>query len=337
MDKQLPHIAVAILNYNGQKLLEQYLPSVRALRYPDFSIWVIDNASSDDSVAFLQREYPGIKLVQNAGNYGFAKGYNEGLKTIEADYFLLLNSDVEVNPGFIDPVLTAMEKDPKIAFAQPKMRWLREPEYFEYAGAAGGLLDPFGYPLCRGRVFDQLEKDYGQYNDNPFVFWASGACLFVRADAYKKLGGFYEYFFMHSEEIDLCWRAQNAGYKILACGESSAMHLGGASLQKENPKKTYYNFRNNLVMLTRNMPVGRLCWLLPARLALDCIASLAFVAKKEPKAARAVIDGWGGFMKWWFSSSRDKFPQKRGFGRLDGISSRLALWLRYCGRQNGYD
>lgn len=329
MDKPAPHIAIAILNYNGQKLLEQYLPSVCALRYPDYSIWVIDNASSDDSIVFLQKEYPQVKLVQNNGNYGFAKGYNEGLKSVEADYYVLLNSDVEVGPGFLDPVLSAMEKDPGIAFAQPKMRWLRVPEYFEYAGAAGGLLDPLGYPLCRGRVFDQLEKDLGQYNDNRFVFWASGACLIARADVFKKLGGFYEYFFMHSEEIDLCWRAQNAGYKILACGESSAMHLGGASLHKENPKKTYYNFRNNLVMLTRNMPVGRLCWLLPARLILDGLASFVFVLKSDFKAGRAVLKGWVDFLKWFFKASSRKFPGKRGFKQLSGITDGFAIWLRY--------
>lgn len=329
MDKPHPHIAIAILNYNGRYLLQSYLPSILALSYPNYSVWVIDNASTDKSAAYLQQRFPTVKLVQNKGNYGFAQGYNEGLKSIEADYYLLLNSDVEVNPGFMEPVLAAMENDPSIAFAQPKIRWLRQPEYFEYAGAAGGYLDILGYPFCRGRVFDLLEKDEGQYNDSPFVFWASGACLFARADAFWKLGGFYEYFFMHSEEIDLCWRAQNAGYKILASGSSSAMHLGGASLTNENPKKVYLNFRNNLVMLLRNMPVSRLLWIFPLRFLLDGIAAFVFLMKGKTSAFAAVFKAWFSAFRWCFSPVKNHFPKHRGFTHLSGAFKGLALWKRY--------
>lgn len=329
MAEPLPHIAIAILNYNGRALLEAYLPSVMATTYPNRSVWVIDNQSTDDSVAWLKQHYPGVGLVKNTGNFGFAKGYNDGLQGIKADYYLLLNSDVEVGPGFIEPVIAAMEADKRIAFAQPKMRWMRKPEYFEYAGAAGGLLDPLGYPLCRGRLFDRLEIDKGQYNDSPFVFWASGACMFARADAYWQLGGFYEYFFMHCEEIDLCWRAQNAGYKVLACGKSSAMHLGAASLQKESPRKTLYNFRNNLVMMARNMPVGRLIWVLLLRLGLDFVAAVTFLLKGEVGSAGAVFEAWFAFMGWLFKKDRNKFPGKRGFSGLDGMTIKLALWNRY--------
>jgi hypothetical protein len=222
-----------------------------------------------------------------------------------------------------------MEADKRIAFAQPKMRWMRKPEYFEYAGAAGGLLDPLGYPLCRGRLFDKLEIDKGQYNDSPFVFWASGACMFARAEVFWKLGGFYEYFFMHSEEIDLCWRAQNAGYKVLACGKSSAMHLGAASLQKESPRKTLYNFRNNLVMLARNMPVGRLVWVLFLRLWLDGLAAVTFLLKGEVGSAGAVFKAWIAFAGWLVKISEKKYPGKRGFRGLDGGTDGLALWRRY--------
>ncbi len=324
-----PHIAIAILNYNGRALLEAYLPSVLATTYPNRSVWVIDNQSTDDSVAWLQQNYPQVKLVKNAGNFGFAKGYNVGLKGIDADYYLLLNSDVEVGPRFMEPVIAAMEADKRIAFAQPKMRWLRKPENFEYAGAAGGLLDTLGYPLCRGRLFDTLETDLGQYNDSPFVFWASGACLFARADAYWRLGGFYEYFFMHSEEIDLCWRAQNEGYKILACGKSSAMHLGAASLQKESPRKTLYNFRNNLVMLARNMPVGRLIWVLFLRFWLDGLAAFTFLIKGESGAAGAVCKAWWAFAGWLMGNEKNKFPGKRAWIQLDGVSRVPALWKRY--------
>ena len=329
MAEPLPHIAIAILNYNGRALLEAYLPSVLATTWANRSVWVIDNQSTDDSVHWLQQHYPSVGLIKNGGNFGFAKGYNEGLKSIIADYYLLLNSDVEVGPGFMEPVIAAMEADKRIAFAQPKMRWMRKPEYFEYAGAAGGLLDPLGYPLCRGRLFDKLEIDKGQYNDSPFVFWASGACMFARADVYWQLGGFYEYFFMHSEEIDLCWRAQNAGYKILACGKSSAMHLGAASLQKESPRKTLYNFRNNLVMLARNMPVGRLIWVLFLRLGLDGLAAISFLIKGEAGSAWAVFKAWWAFAGWIFRNEGNKFPGKRGFKGLDGVYFKLALWNRY--------
>ncbi len=329
MTNSHPHIAIAILNFNGKALLEAYLPSVMATTYPNKSIWVIDNQSTDDSLAWLQRQYPTVGLVQNDGNYGFAKGYNEGLKHIEADYFLIINNDVKVPPDFIQPVIAAMEADSRIAFAQPKLRWLRKPEYFEYAGAAGGLIDPLGYPLCRGRLFDEIEIDKGQYNDSAFVFWATGACLFARVDAFWELGGFYEYFFMHCEEIDLCWRAQTHGYKVLACGNSSAMHLGAASLAKENPRKTYFNFRNNLVMMARNMPVGRLLWVLLLRFGLDGIAAFAFLLKGEFGSAGAVPKAWFAFFGWLLKSDESKFPGKRGFRKLDGVSGKLALWKRY--------
>lgn len=329
MTDQYPHIAIAILNYNGRTLLETYLPSVMAATYPNKSVWVIDNCSTDDSAAWLIQHYPSVKLVQNNENGGFAKGYNDGLRHIEADYYLLLNSDVEVTPGFIEPVIEAMEANKRIAFAQPKLHWLRKPGYFEYSGAAGGLMDTLGYPFCRGRLFDQLETDNGQYNDSPFVFWASGACMFARATAFRQLGGFYEYFFMHSEEIDLCWRAQNEGYKILACGKSTVKHLGAASLQKESPKKTLFNFRNNLVMLARNMPAGRLAWVLLVRFGLDTLAAFTFLLKKETGSAVAVFAAWKAFAKWLLKKDAGKYPLKKGLAGLDGLSARPALFKRY--------
>lgn len=329
MTDQQPHIAIVILNYNGRPLLEAYLPSVLVATYPNKSIWVVDNCSTDDSVSWLRQHHPAINLVVNKENGGFAKGYNEGLKDIKADYYLLLNSDVKVEPGFIEPVLEAMVADKRIAFAQPKMHWLRKPGSFEYAGAAGGLLDLLGYPFCRGRLFDQLETDLGQYDDSPFVFWASGACMFARADVYWQLGGFYEYFFMHSEEIDLCWRAQNEGYKILACGKTSVQHLGAASLQKESPKKTFLNFRNNLVMLARNMPAGRLTWVLLLRMGLDGLAALTFLLKGEAGSAGAVFSGWKAFIGWVLKHDHQKYPKNKGFKNLDGISLWPALLKRY--------
>lgn len=331
MDKPSPHIAIAILNYNGRALLEQYLPSVLATTYANKSVWVIDNNSTDDSIAFLKRKYPNVGLIKNEANYGFAEGYNKGLKDIQADYFVLLNSDVEVSPGFMQPVVQAMEANATIAFAQPKMRWLRKLELFEYAGAAGGLIDKLGYPFCRGRIFESIETDLGQYNDSPFVFWASGACLFTRAKVFWELGGFYPFFFMHNEEIDLCWRAQNKGYKIMACGNSSVMHLGGASLQKENPRKTFFNFRNNLVMLARNMPITRLLWVLPVRWVLDGIAAVRFLVKGESGAAISVIKAWMAFAGWLLQNDKEKWPGIRGFKQLDGVSFESIVFKHFLG------
>ncbi|HSK14320.1 MAG TPA: glycosyltransferase family 2 protein [Phnomibacter sp.] len=329
MPEHPPHIAIAILNYNGKELLRRFLPSVMAIGYPDVSVWVIDNRSTDDTMHWLRKEYPTVGVVQNAGNFGYAKGYNEGLKNIDADYYVLLNSDVAVSPAFLEPVIGEMERRREIAFAQPKIRWERHPDHFEYAGAAGGLLDNLGYPLCRGRIFDRLEKDAGQYDDDAFVFWASGACLVARASVFRSLGGFYEFYFMHQEEIDLCWRAQNNGYKVLASGQSVVWHLGGASLGKDDPQKTFLNFRNNLVMLARNMPLGHLLWMLPVRWLLDGVAAVSFLYKGQGASGLAVIRAWMAFAGWLFGTKKGKYPGKRGFKGLDGVSAKPALWLRY--------
>ncbi|MCU0375868.1 MAG: glycosyltransferase family 2 protein [Chitinophagaceae bacterium] len=264
--------------------------------------------------------------MQNGSNLGYADGYNLGLKAITADYYLLLNNDVEVSPGFLQPIVEAIEANPTVALAQPKLRWLRKPEYFEYAGAAGGLIDRLGYPFCRGRFFDHLEKDEGQYNLNSEVFWASGACLAVKASLFWQLKGFYSYFFMHSEEIDLAWRAQNAGYKILAVGNSSAMHLGAASLGKTNPLKTYYNFRNNLVMCLRNAPVEHLFFLLPARLLLDAAAACFFALKGQWADTLAIGKAWGAAIKWWLTPTDNlKWPGRRGMAKLKGYANRFIV------------
>lgn len=331
-----PHIAIAILNYNGQHLLQQFLPSVMAIRYPNFKVWVIDNASTDESIPFLQQQYPTVGLVINTANHGYADGYNYGLQAIEADYYLLLNNDVEVGPGFLTPLVEAIATNPKVAVVQPKLRWLRQPEYFEYAGAAGGLIDRLGYPFCRGRIFDHLEKDAGQYNQNAEVFWASGACMLVRASVFRQLGGFYGYLFMHSEEIDLAWRVQNAGYKVMAVGNSSVMHLGAASLSKTNARKTYYNFRNNLVMCLRNAPIGRLLLLLPARLWLDTAAATFFALKGQWADALAVGRAWRHVLRWFFTQKdRRKWPGRRGMASLTGYTSRSIVVDYYLKKRRG--
>ncbi|MFD2098503.1 glycosyltransferase [Flagellimonas iocasae] len=269
-------IAVVILNWNGESLLKQFLPSVMAYS-TGADIYVVDNASTDNSVAFLKSEYPEIGIVQNSGNGGFAKGYNDGLKHIQADVFCLLNSDVEVTPNWLGPIREAFSIYPEAAIIQPKILDLKNKDYFEYAGAAGGFIDMLGYPFCRGRIFQALEKDKGQYDDVIEIFWATGACMFIKSELFHSLGGFDEDYFAHQEEVDLCWRAKNAGHKVLYVGKSHVFHLGGSTLSNMNPKKTFLNFRNSLYSITKNLPTKKAFPIIFLRLLLDGIAALRFV------------------------------------------------------------
>ena len=269
-------IAIVILNWNGEVLLERYLPSV--IQYSgDADIYVADNASTDGSVDFLKRNYPQIQIIQNKVNGGFAKGYNDALRYVNADIYCLLNSDVEVTPNWLKPIREAFETIPEAAIIQPKILDLLRKEYFEYAGAAGGFIDQLGYPFCRGRIFQELEKDMGQYDDTREIFWATGACMFIKSEVYKKLGGFDEDYFAHQEEVDLCWRAKNAGYKIYYIGASKVYHLGGSTLSNMNPKKTYLNFRNSLFSITKNLPRRKAFLIIFLRLLLDTVAGLRFI------------------------------------------------------------
>ncbi|MBO7124575.1 MAG: glycosyltransferase family 2 protein, partial [Bacteroidales bacterium] len=238
-------VAVAILNWNGKHWLEKFLANV-VENSPEATVYIIDNASTDDSVSFLQAQFPKTPIIQLDKNYGFAEGYNQGLAQIQADYYVLLNSDVQVGKNWISPIIERMEADEKLAVCMPKLKSFDNPELFEYAGAAGGFIDKFGYPFCHGRLFSSIEKDEGQYNQECDIFWASGAALFVKRSVYQQLGGLDKDFFAHMEEIDFCWRVKNAGYKIKYIPQSEVFHVGGGSLPKENPFKTYLNFRNNL-------------------------------------------------------------------------------------------
>lgn len=270
-------LAVVILNWNGRKFLEDFLPSV-IKHNPDYSeIIVADNASTDDSIEFLKTHYPGIRIIINETNGGFSKGYNDALKQVEADYYCLLNSDIEVSSGWIEPIINLMESDSEIAVCQPKLLSYHEPEKFEYAGAAGGFIDKYGYPFCRGRIFSEIEVDEGQYNDNCEIFWATGACMFVRADLYHKFGGLDEDFFAHMEEIDFCWRLKNHGFKIMYCAESKVFHVGGGTLPKKSSRKTYLNFRNNIILLYKNLPANRLFHVFILRFFLDITAAIRFL------------------------------------------------------------
>lgn len=273
-------VAVVILNYNGRKFLEQFLPSVIASCDPAMAeVVVADNASTDDSVAFMREHFPNIRLIVNDSNGGFATGYNLALQQVEAPYYVLLNSDIEVPKGWIEPVVAMMDADPQIAACQPKILSYYQKEKFEYAGACGGFIDKYGYPFCRGRIFQNLETDEGQYDTPMEVFWATGACMFVRADLYHQIGGLDDSFFAHMEEIDLCWRLKNAGYKVYCCPQSKVYHIGGGTLPKNSPRKTYLNFRNNLSLLVKNLPERRVHRTILYRIVLDWVAAFKFLAE----------------------------------------------------------
>ncbi len=270
-------VAVVILNWNGKNFLEQFLPRVIDYSKDFAEIVVADNDSSDDSVVYLQNNFPEVRIIQNEINGGFAKGYNDALAQVNAEYYILLNSDIEVTPNWIKPIIDLMDANPEIAACQPKLMSYYEREKFEYAGAAGGFIDKYGYPFCRGRLFQTLEADGGQYDDVNEIFWATGACLFVRAEIYHKLGGLDERFFAHMEEIDFCWRAKIDGYKIMFCPDSTVYHVGGGTLPKKSWKKTYLNMRNNNIMLYKNIPDDRLKKVFLARLFLDGVAAIKFL------------------------------------------------------------
>jgi GT2 family glycosyltransferase len=281
--------AVVILNWNGKKFLEKFLPGVIRYSYPLAEIIIADNASTDDSLAYLEKNHPEIRIIRLNQNFGFAGGYNIALKQVEADNYILLNSDIEVTEGWITPVLDLMQTDSSIAACQPKIRSYFDRDKFEYAGAAGGYIDKYGYPFCRGRLFQSIEKDEGQYDVATEVFWATGACMFVRSDIFHKLGGFDGDFFAHMEEIDFCWRAKNQGYKIMFCPESTIFHIGGGTLPKNNSRKTYLNIRNNIIMLYKNLEQERLVRVMAARIILDYIAALKFLVDGGLQDMAAVI------------------------------------------------
>ncbi|MGC1203309.1 MAG: glycosyltransferase family 2 protein [Flavobacteriaceae bacterium] len=280
-------LAIVILNWNGKELLEKFVPSV-IKNATGAEIYLADNASTDDSIAYIKLAFPSIKIIQNKENGGYAKGYNDALNQINADVFCLLNSDVEVTKNWLNPIINAFINEDKTCIIQPKILDFKNKDYFEYAGAAGGFIDKYGYPYCRGRIFETIEKDEGQYNDTSEIFWASGACLFIRKTVFNELNGFDEHFFAHMEEIDLCWRAKNKGFVVKYVGKSVIYHVGGATLKNTNPKKTYLNYRNSLFMVTKNAK-GFLFKIILIRLILDGIASIKYLFKMKPRHTLAVL------------------------------------------------
>lgn len=298
---------MVILNWNGEALLEKFLPSVMEFS-GQADIYVADNASTDGSISFLKKRYPEIGIVQNSYNGGYAKGYNDALPYIDADIYCLLNSDVEVSKGWMDPIIKEFTDNPSASIVQPKILDYKNKTHFEYAGAAGGFIDKYGYPFCRGRIFNELEIDKGQYNDVEEIFWATGACMFIKKEVFRELNGFDEDYFAHQEEIDLCWRAKNKGYQVFYVGESEVYHLGGSTLNSMNPKKTFLNFRNSLYSLVKNLPAQKIFPRVLSRLALDGLAGLNFIFKGRFRHAWAIIQAHLSFYKnfWTIYKKREK-------------------------------
>jgi hypothetical protein len=299
MTDSLPKVAIVILNYNTRSLLERFLGGVLATSYVNKEVWVVDNASTDDSVAYLQQHTEDIKLLVSPENYGYAGGYNWALTQIDADYYVLLNSDVRVPENWLSPLVEMAMSDKRIGAIQPKILDAKDPETFEYAGASGGFLDKWGYPFCRGRVFDTLEKDTGQYDESLQVFWATGACMFVKAEVYHKAGALDADFFAHMEEIDLCWRMQRMGYKVMVEPLSEVFHVGGGTLAEGSDRKYFLNFRNNLFLLAKNLQTPFWLFIVLWRMVLDGISAVKFIVDGKPKLfltiVRAHVAFWGSF------------------------------------------
>lgn len=331
-----PKIAIVILNWNGCKFLEQFLPSVFLSRYPNYEVIVADNASTDASIAFLEKQYPAVRIIRLAENFGFCRGYNEALKQVSSDYYVLLNSDVEVTAGWLEPMAALLESDASIAACQPKLLSFHNKKIFEYAGAAGGWLDKYGYPFAKGRVFDVCEEDHGQHDEPGPVFWASGAALFIRAGVYHEMQGFDEYFFAHQEEIDLCWRMQLAGHTIYSCPASVVYHVGGGTLATGSARKTFLNFRNNKIMLSKNLPFPQNLWIMGVRDLLDAVSAWKGLLTGHPGYFLAIVRAHIAFFKWWlFYRGKSVFPVSR-HKHLKGYLPRNIAWLYFVKKKTTF-
>lgn len=325
-------VAIVILNWNGAHMMRTYLPTV-IKHSKEAEIVIADNASSDDSLKMLETDFPAIRTIVLDKNYGFAEGYNKALKQIDTEYYLLLNSDVEVPQGWLAPLIDFMESHQDVAVCQPKLRAITDRDSFEYAGAAGGFLDKYGYPFCRGRIFDSVEKDEGQYDENAEILWATGACMMIRSKDYWEAGGLDGRFFAHNEEIDLCWRIRLMGRKIYCISNSVAYHLGGGTLPKGNPRKTFLNFRNNLTMLYKNLPDNKLKKVMRMRFFLDWLAAFQMlILGRSYGDFKAVIRGRKEFDKWKhdFDIDRKRIKAMRKTDDIPQIFSKSILWEYYA-------
>ena len=325
----LPKVAIVILNWNGQNYLEKFLPSLLATAYDNKEIIVADNGSTDESVSLLEQQFPKIKLIRFNENNGFAKGYNMALQNIQADYYAIINSDIEVLPGWLTPIINLLEQDKLNAACQPKLLSYNNRNLFEYAGGAGGWLDSFGYPFARGRVFDICEEDKGQYDTTERVFWVTGAAMVIRSSVFNEMKGFDEYFFAHQEEIDLCWRMQLAGYKLYCCPSSVVYHVGGGTLPRGNSLKTYLNFRNNQIMLYKNLPWSQKWWKIPFRIFLDAVSALKGLFIGDGGYFLSILRAHFSFFRWiLFGQGQSVFPGKKG-GKPAGLYKGNIVWEHF--------
>lgn len=333
----LPSVAIVILNWNGKHFLEKFLPSVVKTTYGNLKIIVADNASTDDSVDFLKKAFPQVERIVLSQNFGFAKGYNEALQNVQSDYYVLLNSDVEVTPNWLQPIIELLEQDEQYAACQPKVLAYHHKHQFEYAGAAGGWMDAYGYPFARGRVFEVCEEDRGQYNSTQEVFWTTGAAMIVKSRVYHQLSGFDDYFFAHMEEIDLCWRIQLQGYKLFCCPVSTVYHVGGGTLPKGASRKTFLNFRNNQIMLAKNLPWSEKWWKLPYRQALDQLAALKGLLSGDAGYFTAIVKAHLAFWYWVFFVPKKKMPfKKMPLKSLSGVYKGNLIWSYFIQKRQTF-
>ncbi len=330
--------AVVILNYNGLNFLKQFLGTIIRECPQDAEVIVADNHSSDESVPWLRQHYPQLKIIQHPVNYGFAGGYNKALRQIDAKYFVILNSDIEVTQGWLAPLIDYMEQHDDVAASHPKVRSFHSKEYFEYAGAGGGFIDMFGFPFCRGRIFTRLEKDNGQYDDIVPVFWATGACMIVRSDFFWRAGGFDDFFFAHMEEIDLCWRFQRMGYKVMCLPFSKVFHIGGGTLPKNSPRKTFLNYRNNLSMLAKNLPAALLLPVFLFRFITDIVASAVFLIQSGLPHFASVWKAYFSFLAnlGKLVRSRKEFGKTYSFRLSSTIYRNSVLLAYFIGRKKKF-
>ena len=328
-----PLVSIVILNWNGQRFLQQFLPSIFATSYPNYKVIIADNASTDDSAIFIEENYPDARFLKLKENYGYAKGYNEALKQIDGKYYVLLNNDVEVEPNWLNPIIDLLETNAQIAACQPKLLMYEDRSSFEYAGASGGWIDVLGYPFARGRVFDFVEKDVGQYDEPQACFWASGAALVIRSDLFHKAGGFDDYFFAHQEEIDLCWRLKNRGFEIYCLPQSVVYHLGGGTLNKSNPHKTFLNFRNNLIMLYKNSSYRQIAWKFPLRILLDLVAFIKTLFQ-NPSQAWAILRAHLAFIHWLFFKHRHTVASVTP--NLEGMVNKSLVWQYFIRKKKTF-
>ena len=331
-----PSVSIVILNYNGVKYLQEFLPSVLVTQYSNFEVVVADNGSTDNSLDVLQNQFPDVKVITHTTNEGFAGGYNWALKQVNADYYVLLNSDVAVHPNWIQPMVDLLESNAHIGACQPKILSYYAQDTFEYAGAAGGWIDMLGYPFSKGRIFDVCEKDVQQYDESSAIFWASGAAMMIRASLFHSLNGFDANFFAHQEEIDLCWRMQLAGYELYACPKAIVYHVGAGTLPRGG-RKVFLNFRNNLVMMAKNLPIGELLWKMPVRFALDALSAWKGLISGDPSFFVAIVKAHFSFMVFILQGKVMRSSHPKPMAVLGGVYQGSLVFQYFLKNKHNFD